>query len=423
MAVAIASVQKEGVTVTPPLINTAEFGFTPDVQNNQIIFGLKGINGIGDDIVQSIVSNRPFNSMQDFTSKMIDTKLITQSKMIQLIKAGCFSELHSKRKDKTMEWYLSQYVFKPCDKLTMAQLNSVKESGIIPDEVSLSLRMVGFKKYVLDDEGLYEKHIGEGKKIPKRGYHDGYYILDDNSQPFFKEHFSESSVVGAAGDYYIVSEKMFTKEVDSKIQPLKDWMSTPETLEKYNQALMKQTWDEYASGTLPSWSMSALCYYDEDHELQHVNEKLYGIVNFFELPEEPQPYDYYTRYIDGSPKQIPKFKISRIAGTVLNADNNHYMVSLLTIYGVVHVKFDKGHYAFYNRQISAKLDPNSDKKTVLEKSWLKRGSKLIVAGIRSGDNFKPLVYKDTIYQHTVNRIQEVYDDGTLLLQSERIKAD
>ena len=42
-AVAIALAQKEGVNVSLPLINEAEFGFKPDIKNNRVIFGLKGI--------------------------------------------------------------------------------------------------------------------------------------------------------------------------------------------------------------------------------------------------------------------------------------------------------------------------------------------------------------------------------------------
>lgn len=423
MAIAIAAVQKENVKVELPLINSADFGFKADVENTRIIFGLKGINGIGDDIVQAIIQNRPFNSMEDFARKMLDTKLITKSKMVQLIKAGCFTELHSSDRKETMRWYLKNYAFTPSDKITMQQFAKMTELGIIPESLDLAKRMVNFKKYVLDDEGLYEKHIDEGKKVPKRGYHDGYYILDNNSQPFFKEHFTEDSVVKIKGEYYIVSEKLFTKEVDKYIQPLKDWFDNTDTLNLYNEALFKTVWNQYADGTLPSWSMQALSFYDGEHELENINEELYGIVNFFDLPEEPEPYDYYTRYIDGSPKKMPKFKISRIAGTVINADNLHCMVTLLTKYGAVHVKFNKGHYAFYNKQISAKLDPNSDKKTVLERSWLSRGSKIVVAGIRRDDSFRPMIYKDTIYQHTVNKVQEIHSDGTLLLQSERTKAD
>jgi len=423
MAIAIATVQKEGVRVELPLINSAEFGFKADAENNRIVFGLKGINGIGDDLAQAIIQNRPYTSMEDFAKRMIDTKIITTSKMVQLIKAGCFTELHSLNRTETMEWFLKQYVFVPNDKLTMQQFKKAKELEIIPPSLELPLKMINFKNYILDDEVLIKKHIEEGKKVPKRGYHDGYYTLDENSQPFFIEHFTENSVVEINEDYYVVSEKLFAKEIDTKIQPIKDWLSSADTLSKYNDAVYQTIWEKHAEGTLPSWSMQALSYYDQAHELDNVNEEKYGIVNFFELPEEPEPYDHYTRYIDGVARLFPKFKISRIAGTVLNADNLHCMVTILTKYGAVQVKFNKGHYAFYNKQISAKLDPDSDKKTVLEKSWLSRGNKIVVAGTRRGDGFRPQTYKDTIYLHTVNRIERVNEDGTLLLQSERTKIE
>lgn len=426
MATAIATMQYQGTDVTMPLINSAEFGFKVDAANNRIIFSLKGMNGIGTEVVQDILQKRPFTSMEDFAEKMLlphedQPALIKKSKMIQLIKGGCFTELHSKDRQKTMHWYLKNYVFVPCEKLGMQQYNRLKDLGVLPASLELAEKMINFKKYVLSDEHLYEKHINPNRKIPKKGYHEGYYLLDVNSQPFFQNHFSEESIVGTKGEFFIVGEKKFTKEVDSMIQPIKDWMSSPESLDLYNQALYDELWNEHASGSLASWSMSALSYYDKEHELEHVQEDLYGIVNYFNLPEEPEPYDFYTRYIQGKQKFVPKFKISRIAGTVLNADNNHHMVTLLTKYGVVNVKFNKGHYAFYNKRISAPLDENSDKKTVLENSWFKRGSLIAIAGIRRGDQFIPMIYKDTIYKHTVNLIQEIYEDGTLLLQSERTK--
>lgn len=215
--------------------------------------------------------------MEDFAHKMLDTKLIAKSKMVQLIKAGCFTELHSSDRKETMRWYLRKYAFAPSNKITMQQFAKMTELGIIPESLDLAKRMVNFKKYVLDDEGLYEKHIDEGKKVPKRGYHDGYYILDNNSQPFFKEYFTEDSVVKIKGEYYIVSEKLFTKEVDKYIQPLKDWFDNSDTLNLYNEALFKTVWNQYADGTLPSWSMQALSFYDGEHELENINEELYGM--------------------------------------------------------------------------------------------------------------------------------------------------
>ena len=100
----------------------------------------------------------------------------------------------------------------------------------------------------------------------------------------------EASVIDIKGEYYIVSEKKFTKEVDSYIQPLKDWLSKETTLEAYNTRLFEELWNKHAEGSIPHWSMEALCYYDGEHELEQVNEKLYGIVNFFELPEEPDKF-------------------------------------------------------------------------------------------------------------------------------------
>ena len=110
--------------------------------------------------------------------------------------------------------------------------------------------------------------------------------------------------------------------------------------------------------------------------------------------------------------------VSAVEGTiVVNNDNNHHTITLITKYGPVNVKFNKGHYAFYNKRISEVGDDG--KKHVIEDSWFKRGTLLRCAGIRRDDQFYPTKYNDTIYSHTVNRIIEVHDDGTLLLQSER----
>lgn len=419
IGVAISNIQQSGVAVANPTINEAGLGFVPDEENNRIIFGFKGINTIGTDLSKEIVANRPYKSIDDFAERMIESKIIQKSKMIQMIKGGCFTELHNRDRSVTMDWFLMTYVFTPCNALTLSQLEKCRELGIIPEQYQLANKMINFKKYVLDPEGFVEGWIDPKRKvIPKRGYHDGRYILDANSQPFFEEHFTEGSVVEVRDGYYVVSEKLFTKEADVIIQSLKDWMVTNEALYEYNSALYNQIYEQYASGTEASWNMEALCYYDDEHELERLDESKYGIGNYFELPEEPVPYTYYNRKIDGEWKSCPKFNISRIAGTVLHADNGRHTVALLTKYGVVNVKMNKGHYAFYSKRIS-KVNPESGKKQVIEESWLKRGTLLAIAGIRRGDQFWPMIYKDTIYKHTINRILNVNNDGTWELQVER----
>ena len=420
IGVAIATIQMEGVKIEPPLMNEAQFEFMPDIKNNQIVFGLKGINGINTDIAQSIIQNRPFTSIEDFATRMIDTNIIKNSQMIKLIKGGCFIEIHSHDKRETMKWYLSKYCVNPVSSLTLSQFNRIIEYNIIPNEYDLAVKMINFKKYVLDDEGLYEKWIDPSKpKIPKRGYHDGHYILDEPSQEFFKQHFTEDSIVDVVNGFYVLSEKKFIKEIDKKIESFRVWLDVGDAIDIYNKAMFDEVWNKYASGTPEAWSMEALTYYDGDHELKNTPEDKYGIVNFFELPEEPVAYEFYTKYIDGKPKAIPKYNISRIAGTVVQADNNHHSVALLTTHGLVNIKFSKGHYAFYNKRISQINE--TGKKTTIEDSWLKRGNKILVSGYRRGEQFIPWIYNDTIYKHRINLIENINEDGTLELKAERAK--
>ncbi len=305
--------------------------------------------------------------------------------------------------------------------ITMTQLPKMQEFGIIPEQFMDSLNCIKIKQYVLDDEGLYKLYIDPDKKLPKRGYHDRYFILDDASQPVFNKFFSEDSVVDVKDGFYIISEKEFIKEYNVLIQPLRDWFSSQETLNAYNNAFFKSVWNEKASGTEASWNMEACCFYDQEHELANVDEKYYGIVNYFDLPEEPEPYNWYNRKVDGEWKRVPKYRITRIAGTVLQSVNAKHTVALLTCYGVVNVKFYKGSYAFYNKRISQPLE--NGKKKVLEDSWLKRGNKLLISGIRRDDQFFPLIYKDTIYKHTVNLIKNILPNGRMELQTERIQIE
>ena len=189
VGVAISRMQDRGINVALPLINESRFDFYPDEKHNRIIYALKAMNGIGDDVARAIVENRPYKSIEDFCMKMIDTKLVTTAQMIKLIKGGCFTELHNKDRKSTMDWFLRNYVFTSCKSLTMQQFAKMQEMNIIPDSLELAIKMVNFKKYVLDDSNLHTKHIDKNKKMVKRGYHDGYYTLDENSQPFFTNHF------------------------------------------------------------------------------------------------------------------------------------------------------------------------------------------------------------------------------------------
>ena len=118
--------------------------------------------------------------------------------------------------------------------------------------------------------------------------------------------------------------------------------------------------------------------------------------------------------------EFPVFDISCIAGTILNADNTKHVVTLLTTYGVVDVKFFGGTYNHYNKTIS--ILKEDGKKTVIEGSWFKRGNKILVSGIRRENMFVPKRDFSKGFKHTVQLIESVDENGNLVIKTEREQA-
>lgn len=435
IATAISNMQHQGINVDLPLINKADFGFVPDEPNNRIIYSLKAINGIGDDIVKEILDARPFSSMDDFYSKMVETGIITVSKMIPLIKAGCFTELDNPDRRVTMEYYLKRYVIKPVTKLTLAQFSKLMQFNelyhIIPKELDLPVRHKYFKDYVLNDVFLYKKYIDpeSKRKLPKCGYHDRWFKLDDSAMIFFKDYYNDSIIEEISDGRYVISEKKFIKANEKFLKPLKEWFESEDAIEAYNRCLLREVWNKYASGSISKWEMDSLSYYKDPHELIGLQNEVYGVVDFFKLPEQPQIDSFYTRNIkqevDGKSvwiqKEFPKYKIVRLAGTVIDRNKDRHMVSLLTTTGVVTLKFNKGQFLHYDKQIST-INPDGSK-TTEEKSWFTRGNKILVSGYRSENLFRVYKYADSLYKHTCNLITEIYENGTVSVATERVNTN
>ena len=414
-SIAIGHIQKEGVVILPPDINDSDFGFSPDVQHNRIVFGLKAIKNVNDDLAKTIISNRPYASLEDFLTRIYDAHLITDSQMVCLIKAQCFSSTP----EKDMEIFL-QRLYKPVSKLGLAQINKVIESGVIDERSShyTEYRMINFKKYVLDDSRCVE--LVKEAKVPKCGYNDRLFVLDNASQPFFKQYFSEDSIVKTMGEHYVISEKKFTKEIKARyIDQLVLYLNEKDIINKYNKYLWNILWEKYAEGTPEHWAMEVLSYYPNAHELDYVDLAPYGVVDFYSEPETAEVYDYYYKWLKDNgtsvQKPFPKYKIQRISGTVIDFNATHYTVTLQTPTGVVDCKLSKGEYIFYSRTLSEIID---GKKKVIEQGWFKRGTVLLVAGYRRDDVWVAKTYVDSVYKHTVNRVINI-KDGKLIVQQER----
>ena len=194
----------------------------------------------------------------------------------------------------------------------------------------------------------------------------------------------------------------------------RDWLrdNQEDMLNKFNKVLFQEAWDKYAQGTISSWEMESLCFYYHEHELADINKQKYGLVDFNTLSTEPE-IDYMFKR---NGKDIPIYKIYRIAGTVISKNDARSSISLLTTSGVVTVKFSKEYFAMAARQISEKQDDGTKK--ITEKGWFVRGTKLLVQGYRRDDTFVGKTYSRTV-GHQLYKIIKINKDGTLELQHER----
>ena len=399
VAKAIGDIRGAGIKVSLININRSDFGFSPDVENNQILFGLKGLLNVGDELVMNIIEKRPYISPRDFINKVKPTK----QAMISLIKSGAFDEMLERKM--CMAWY----IWETCDKkkrLTLQNMPGLIRYGLLPedtDEQIMARRVFEFNRYL--------KAVCKSAEMP------GMYKLDERAINFLMELEEEKHIQYDGANGYYLSEKIWDKSV---YQPWMDvfrkWIAAnkDEILNNLNSTIFKEDWDKYAkNGNISAWEMEVLCFYYHDHELSNVNKEKYGFVNFFELPEDPIVEKTFPTKNGGQGKL---FKLFKICGTCIAKNKVKSTVTLLTTDGVVEVKFRKEYFSLFDKQISERDSDGT--KHVVEKSWFNRGSMIIVQGYRSGDNFIPKKYATT-GGHQLYKIEEIKSNGDLILQDSR----
>ena len=392
-AKAIGDIISKGIKVSLVDINNSSYSFEPDINNNQILFGMKALSNLNADIIEKIESGRPYFNLKDFMLRCPLTKTI----MINLIKAGAFDEIEKNslgNRKNIMAYYISQ-ISEPKTRLTLQNFNGLIQRDLIPQELEMQVRVYNFNKYL------------KTRKVGK------YYTFDDACITFFNKFYSSESdkleiINGITCIIQDKWDKIYQKEMDKAREWLKD---NKEILKAYNLSLFKEVWDKYAAGTISKWEMDALCFYHGPHELQEVNTYKYGIVDFFSLPSEPQ-VDYFFKR---GGNKIPIYKLHRIIGTVIGKNDNKSTVTLLTTTGVTTVKFSREYYAMFKKQIS-QIGADG-KKHVVEKSWFTRGTMIMVTGFRRDDMFVGKTYAAT-KGHQLYKITKVID-GDIVLQHER----
>ena len=248
---------------------------------------------------------------------------------------------------------------------------------------------------------LFNKFLKQQKGVQ-------YYELNNAAIDFVASNFSADYLMNGNS----ISVDIWDMLYKNAMNPMREYIKAhkDELLEKLNNALYKEMFDKYATGSVSHWEMEAVSFYSHPHELA---ESQYLYDDFFKLSEEPE-VDYTFTGKDGN--EVRVYKLRRIIGTVIDKSKMKNTVTLLTPTGVVNVKIYKNQYAGYDKQLSERgID---GKKHVKEKSWFSRGSLLMVQGIKRGQDFIPKKRKDSYYP-IISRITEIHDDGTLEFQTER----
>ena len=395
IATAIGKMKNTGVTIVATDINKSTYTFAPDVDKNLIIYGLSGITRVGDDLIKEIMNNRPYESIEDFLSKV----KVNKPQMVNLIKSGAFDSLYGGDRIKAMKVYVDLISDKK-KRITLQNMKMLIDFGLIPQDYEFQCRVFNFNKYL------------------KKFKINDSYGLDMVAFTFYSNNFDIDYLTpyNQDGILFLIKQTKWDNLYKKQMDIIRPYVQkhNVELLNAVNDRLYKETWDKYCLGTISKWEMDSISCYIHDHEMVQVRNSIYGFSDFSKLSEDPTVNYEFTSKQTG--QKIPLYKIYRIAGTVLDKDKNKKTVTLLTTDSVVTVKIFGDAFTHYDKQLSER--GADGKKHVTEKSWLSRGNKIIVTGIKRDNDFICKKYKNTPY-HLVELITSIDDKGFIQTQEER----
>lgn len=398
---AISDVQLSGVNIELPDINKSDADFVPDEASKSLLYGLKGITAMNEDLYQRTVAGRPYTDFKDYYQRVIPTK----TQMIGLIKAGCFDSLMKEPRIRIMNDFLVFLAENSIQKKTkigsvqIRQLLDMKDTDLSKFETQR--RIFRFRQYL------------EANQNDKK---NGRYLLNDADCIMFFRSYFENDLNPSRNDFCFlptgqvaIKKGPFKKVFDEKMAPLTTYLNSPDGLQFfYNMQVRSFVFDlklQYCTGSISSWEFETLSFYKSGHVLQNVCKERYGIRKFDTLPENDKNYSCC------------------MAGTVAGTDNMKHIVNLLTPDGMVVVKFiSSNDYIRFNQRLSKK-DPATGKKTVVDDSWFKRGNNILVYGRRRENVFLVKTDRSSGYARTVALIEDIYQDGSLNLRYSRKKVE
>ena len=378
VAAAIGKFKTElGMKIELPDVNRAKFGFTPDSEANVVWFGLKGISRIGDDLIREIINNRPYTSVDNFIEKLNKTgarTLVSKDRIISLIKSGAFDKIEMRSREEIMRSFILK-IYDKKNRITLQNIMSLVKYEMLPVELDLEKRVFNFTK-----------HIRKSKLKE-------YYVLDESSQEFYFENNFGLDIENIKRGIEVViaiDAVKWEKVYDKYMENVRKFIvaNHDALLEEYNKKAFEEEWNKYAAGNVLQWELEALNFYHSGHELNGIAKTMHHEITAIQNIKEDDVIGMFN--IDG--KSFPKYKIRHIIGTVLDKDKLKHTVTLSTPEGVIMIKVYRSQFSKYDQVLSTVADDGT--KNLIQDSFFKKGTHLMVTGIKRGDMFVPKVYKE-----------------------------
>lgn len=333
-------------TVVCPDVNRSELKFTIDKTGGKkhILFSLYALSGVSSKEIQTIMDNRPYDSFKAFVGA--NKGLISDKKMVQLIKSGMFQSFCSDTRQNMIAFV--KYIVPRKDKLTTVALKKIGD--LVPAEYQKFVKLYQVKNELKN--GLkVDSVLGEFfvNNVPLD------YELDDEK--------------------IMVDQKEFNKWFNKEIAPIKDWLKTDEALELEVKVKRNEFWAKNCVGTVEQWFFEALNFYPYNHFLSKTNlDTMFDYQSFNEIPAAPQVETYVGK------NKFPVYKTFVMAGTVVDKNNVKKTVTLLTEDGTAICKLGDDLFSKINKVVKTG--------DVKDAPWTTKGTNLVLLGVRDGNSFR-----------------------------------
>ena len=366
-----------------PDINKSKLSFMPDVKNNSILYGLKGISKVTEPVIEEIMMHRPFTSLQDFLNK-VTKRVVTKDKVINLIKCGAFNEIEGK----TTEEVLKEYISMVCDmkkNLTMQNANMLIDLYLLPQELAYNM-----------DVYKLTKELRRHRDSNKLWYCADRLDIPMNKIDSWRQIFKDSGVAGQemvvdGEPRKVLDSNKWDYFYEQKMNPIRKYISDnkAELLTKLNNRLYNDEWQKYCEGDTLQWELDSMNFFFSGHPLKKVIKELpIAIDNVNNIIEGAQDGFFFIKG-----KEIPRMKLYTVAGTVIDKDTTKGLVTLQCPSGVVTLKVYKDLFA----TMAATVGDISleGEKEIEQEGFFEKGTHLMVTGVQRGATFVPKVYKST----------------------------